>query len=644
MGFGNGKNSDNIHWRFPKLDGGTEQGYTNQDIETFKGKSAVDNLTREIIQNSLDAGKDPDKEPVIVEFRMTRIKQSGYAMFREYRQLIEGCKEYWKYKMDTKLEDFLKRVDYTLENDAIPVLIASDYNTRGLTGSKEHISKKSAWRALTQSDGTSVKDTASAGSYGVGKNAPFACSTLSMVFYNTYAQDDEKAFQGVARLATLYQNDEPTQRVGHYKYHNSSNSRPIVPEDKDKLQQLVKRDCYGTDILIMGFSEPHNWKEAVAQAVLRYFFLAVHENRLIVRINDQEIRHDNLDENFKRHENGKNIDVAQQMYDVVVNPGPGFPKSKNMIEDIINDENNVQIYFKKGEKLRRKIGYFRNTGMLVNEKRKNKITHFIVVVVVRGLKLSDILKEAEPAKHNRWDHKIITDDKKRDKARRAIKDIEDWVEQVLAQEFHMAYRDKIDAGVADYLPDEELSEDPLPMKTDTKDEMKPIQRISEESTFSRRSRRADSGNKDKGKPDKGAAVTGERVTKRRKKRRPPIKGIGEIPGGKRGEGDLTLYEVDVKGQRVVPLNYKQGVYRISILPEETVEKAHIVLRVVGEDNSREPLRIKKCTQENHKNNIIGPVKLNKGIMKQITLNADFFEKAVLDMVIGGENSHEEEQG
>ena len=70
---------------------------------------------------------------------------------------------------------------------------------------------------MINEDGVSAKESeASGGSYGIGKNAPFACSGLSLVFYNTFAIDNEKAFEGVARLATLFDsNHKATQRIGN---------------------------------------------------------------------------------------------------------------------------------------------------------------------------------------------------------------------------------------------------------------------------------------------------------------------------------------------------------------------------------------------------------------------------------------------
>ena len=60
----------NVGWRFPPLSGGTRQGYTNNDIEVFKGQELIDNLAREICQNSLDARIEHSKEPVRMVFEL----------------------------------------------------------------------------------------------------------------------------------------------------------------------------------------------------------------------------------------------------------------------------------------------------------------------------------------------------------------------------------------------------------------------------------------------------------------------------------------------------------------------------------------------------------------------------------------------
>ena len=163
-----------IGWRFPPLSGGTRQGYTNNDIEVFKGQELIDNLAREICQNSLDAHIEDSDSPVRVVFELRQFETQRYNVFTQYAECLSGCRDYWADEMDAKLSGFVAGAETALREPTIPVLIASDYNTKGLIGSHSH-ELSSSWEALTGSDGVSVKsDRNSAGSYGIGKNAPFA--------------------------------------------------------------------------------------------------------------------------------------------------------------------------------------------------------------------------------------------------------------------------------------------------------------------------------------------------------------------------------------------------------------------------------------------------------------------------------------
>ena len=153
-----------IGWRFPPLSGGTRQGYTNNDIEVFKGNELIDNLAREICQNSLDAHIDGSDDPVRVVFELKNFPRTEYDVFSQYEECLKGCRKYWGDEMDSKLSQFVKHAEETLKKDNIPVLIAGDYNTKGLSGSQSG-KLSSSWEALTGSDGVSVKsDDNSAGS------------------------------------------------------------------------------------------------------------------------------------------------------------------------------------------------------------------------------------------------------------------------------------------------------------------------------------------------------------------------------------------------------------------------------------------------------------------------------------------------
>lgn len=262
-----------IGWRFPPLSGGTRQGYTNNDIEVFKGQELIDNLAREICQNSLDA-RDSNDIPVKVVFELRHVQKDRYSLFSEYEECLKGCRRYWGDEMDSKLSGFLDDAEATLSQTEIPILIAGDYNTKGLDGSTSK-KLKTPWEALTGSDGMSVKnDEDSAGSYGIGKNAPFACSSLSMVYYNTYAGDTSSAFIGVARVATLLNTEgEDTQRVGKYQVNNDEQKdwRPIFAQDSSDFRDEFRRIEKGTDVIIIGFNQENDWMENVTKAVMKTF-------------------------------------------------------------------------------------------------------------------------------------------------------------------------------------------------------------------------------------------------------------------------------------------------------------------------------------------------------------------------------------
>jgi hypothetical protein len=199
---------------------------------------------------------------------------NDYNALKDLRGIFSSCRQYWQEKKDSRLESFLIDADNVLSNETIDCLIISDYNTTGLTGAKTSIQEKSVWRALTHSDGVTNKSSGSAGSYGIGKNAPFACSSLRTVFYNTYAEDGVKAFQGVARLVT-HENDDGkyTQGVGFYQYINDDKRTPIFEEDDCDFRDVFNRSEFGTDVVVIGLNKVATWEDDIEKAIINNFFV-----------------------------------------------------------------------------------------------------------------------------------------------------------------------------------------------------------------------------------------------------------------------------------------------------------------------------------------------------------------------------------
>ena len=151
-------------FRFPILDGGRKQGINDSGIATFDGSDLYNNLAREICQNSLDAKLDENK-PVKVSFKVKNVKKSEYYCFEQLSNIVKKCEDFYKNYQDEKIKLFINEAKKVLSNDEIPILVISDFNTIGLSGSRNN---EGAWEALTSSSGITSKADGSGGSYGIG--------------------------------------------------------------------------------------------------------------------------------------------------------------------------------------------------------------------------------------------------------------------------------------------------------------------------------------------------------------------------------------------------------------------------------------------------------------------------------------------
>lgn len=588
-----------IGWRFPPLSGGTRQTYTSNDIEGFKGEELIDNLARETCQNSLDAKCKNVKKPVKVVFELRHISTRKYKAIKEYRNCLDGCEKYWGNDMDTRLKQFLTEAGETLNKQEIPILTVSDYNTTGLSGNQSR-DISSPWEALTGSDGMSVKNERdSSGSYGIGKNAPYACSSLSMVFYNTQASDGS-AFIGVARLATISNKEgKPTQRIGKYQYNDDQNElwKPLYKDNQDEFKNLFTRNENGTDVIIVGFNQEDKWQSNIEKAILKNFFVSIKEKNLVVEIKDKDydevINDQNISEKIESHKDDKKMAATYQMYEAFINPAPIARTTLSILENTpYGEKNNVDVYVKADRSFKKTIGNFRSTGMLIRTYRKMIFQHYAAVVVVRGEKLGELLKDTEPPRHNRWDYKLISkaEKDKRNAARKAINDIEEQVGRFLKKQFRVATEDSTDAiGISEYLPDEQegitasgQGDDALRVKVK-------VSRVVNKSADSGTT--VTPGRTGKGKPSGGRTTNSGTGGKRGGHN--PVKPGGKQPGTRQGAGKNILITPNLNAQRAYPLNSDQGLYKIIIRPTEDYDKLYIKCSARGEDGKTDSLDIER---------------------------------------------------
>lgn len=657
-----------ISWRFPPLSGGTKQGYTNNDIEGFKGEELIDNLAREVCQNSLDARDEKADGPVKVVFELKQVQTDAYDVFSGYAQCLKGCRAFWSSggNIDAKLEAFLTEAENTLKKPTVSVLVASDYNTKGLCGNHNLDNISTAWEALTGADGMSVKpDDNSGGSFGIGKNAPFACSSLSMVFYNTWDIDDHRAFIGVGRVATLLNEaGKPTQRVGKYQNNDDENEKwlPIYKEDSNSFRDLFVRQEHGTDVIVVGFNEVDNWQSDILKAVIKNFFVAIKEEKLVVEIKDGSnvIRIDNekiapLIEEYAK--NDSQLEIVRQLFIAF-----STPDIKKEI-DVLGEEKAVEIYIKSESSFSRTIANFRSTGMLVGKGYRRIFQHYAAILIVRGKALGELLRDCEPPRHNRWDYKLIKGEAnkdKRNKAKQALDILDSELLALLKSQYETPAGDATDApGLNAYLADTE--DGTLPENTDGKDILKVKIKIGKPKI-----RKVSPISMDVPGTDGEGAETSNNGGNEGSRVGPtpptppgpyPGPGPGPLPGPNpgpspdpvvkpgngsqkgvvEGNGERNVSVKELSKRRVFPVSTGIGLYKAVILPSKDYDNLYVECVVAGEDGKRETLNINKFMYQGASINCVkgkaGPMKVSKNVPAEFMITFERKEKMGLNLIL-----------
>ncbi len=638
-----------VCWDFPLLGTGNQSGNNIAAITMFKGSGIMDGLAREVCQNSLDA---KDKElstdtPVKVKFELVDIEKNSYQMFDGYKKALDSSIAYWSTSplRTPKIMEFLDNVKHALESDKIPVLIMSDYNTVGLNGVNAQQGEKSFWDLLVNVEGISIKqDENSAGSFGIGKNAPYAYSALNLVFYNTLAKDGGRGFEGVARLVTTQKEYNgtlrPTQPIGKYLFlEDEYTGRPILPTDNCPLAQIdiFNRTEIGTDVAVFGFktNEYENWEKNIAIAIIKNFVLAIINGKLEVEIKSPLVNYNISKANiesllFKTFVEEPQLKYTRQIFETITKVEP--------IKVKIAEKDDLSIYVKYEDSYAQSLSRFRSTGMLINTTTSDVLPHFSVVIIVNdvgAMELSKTLREAEPPQHTEWKAKNITDNTTlKNKAYKYLRKIGSEIQNIL-DEFEKAdITDKMDAGVGNYLPDSTddtgTNEGNDGLKTDVK--INEISSYEGRVFYNSQYESAESG-EGKGTPKSGIK-TGKKKRKKRKQVKIPVvepKG-GSDKGVIPGSGKVKIVSPKIVEHRIF---YKAAnKYQFYINCPEDYNRVFIQFYAGRDDDKSDPVVVKNIKQENIpredvNSEKIGPISLHQG---NNTLFVEFENSEIMALV------------
>lgn len=432
-------------WNFPSNNFGTINGIGEAGIETFKG-SPYRSLAREICQNSLDAVVDKHK-PVIVEFASSFVTEKQLPGYKKLKSALYSALNFWTKQNNKKTVDFFKSATKIAELDKIPILRISDYNTTGLTGSDELYN--TPWQNLVKSSGVSDKGGSSGGSFGIGKSAPFACSSLRTVFYSTLDIKGLKAYQGIARLVSfpernIFSKDGDRMTTGIGYYGETKKNSPVT--DCLTFDSTFNRSFTGTDVFIIGFMNKKGWENEIIKAVLDDFLVAVYNGYLVVKVNNIEISQNTLADMIEQYKD--DVKTAYNYYSVLVSPETHVEKIN------FSDLGNMELHILIKNNLHRKVYMSRSNGMKVfDQKNISGSIHFSGICILKDENINSFFREMENPPHNAWEPERHSDVKA---AKAEKKKLYQYIKSVVMDCGKTVSVDEVDAeGMGEFLPDEQ---------------------------------------------------------------------------------------------------------------------------------------------------------------------------------------------
>lgn len=595
-----------VRWDFPICGTASTSGSNDAGITTFQDDK-LDNLIREVCQNSLDARNRavPADEPVRVKFRLFEIERDRFEVFRGLERTLAGAHEFWhdNTSLTPDTSNLLDMLSRYLGMKKIPVLLISDYNTTGLTGVKPARGKISHWDQLVNTEGVSIKqDANSAGSFGIGKNAPFVYSGLRTVFYSTLAIDGGRAFEGVARwvstLREYHDKKKKTFPVGKYLYlEDELTGSPIFPEHECDIANIdeFRRLEPGTDIAIAGFktNEYKEWEKQAVVAVLSNFILSIFTGRLEVEIQTPFRRYlvsknelEKLLDETPRDD--KKLILARQIYMTLTNSKPRFFS--------IAEKNDLSIYVRYDENFTLRCCARFRAGMLINAKGTTP-RHYTAVIIandVGKMMLTTTLKATESPRHNEWERKNVRDKQLRKRATEYLKAIGKALVKVLDEYDNADITDCMDAGVGNYLPD--VSVETPGRGTDAlRKDVKVTEILRDGKVISSQ---YDSAALKEGLETQNSILkTGTQKTRKKLKGKTAVVNPDEavITGFAPGAGQTKLPSAIFSEYRVYRIEGNR--YHMYINSPKKYDKVNIWFCAAGEDDKQTVLRIKNVSAE-----------------------------------------------
>lgn len=444
-----------IGWSFEKHP--LFDGWNHEGIQTFRA-SILESLTREIIQNSLDAAASSDPgEPVLVKFSQKSIAKAELPGWQSLQEKLQNAR---KTAQPTSARDRseLDAAIKLLGNDSIRVLEISDFGTTGMPGQQYG----SRWFAYLKARGVGDGGEQRGGSHGIGKNAPLAASILRTIFVSSRwwdaEQNQEKTLiQGRATLMSDWLDQAKTVSNGGTGFWGKTEKAAAITESECEFDWL-KRDEVGTSIFVIGWSgiAEKNWAYQIILWAAVNYFTAFYRDKLILDVEGKRLSAENIEDvlNNKRLEksfpkNHQDRIMEARHYLRVIQEGEGV----NVDETQLSHLNRCVTRFLVSDDAPRKFCVIRKNMMItdnLNEYWKRvpaRIRDFAGVFECIDVNGNELIRAMEPPKHNNLSKDYLPEDL-REKGEKALRILGNKLKEITEK---YAAPDTQEAGAVDFL-------------------------------------------------------------------------------------------------------------------------------------------------------------------------------------------------
>jgi len=448
-----------IGWEHPEDTLRGYEGINSADMEWFRDEP-IEKFAREAVQNALDAGIG-GSEPVKVNFDLIDVKVDSIPGIDELRENIKGAlsfniennekDSYATEKVNKIYENALKK----LSLEVIPVFQITDSNTSGMSWDNK---KNNHFFTYMKASSHSGKGSDSAGSYGIGKMAPFVVSAIRTIFASSvYQQGNDycQVTQGKADLSSFYDSNNIQRRKTGF-WGEKGKFNPVKSADlfdsswiyKSASNNLSESDV-GTKISTLGFNANQNgiWEYEIASSVIQNFFVAIYTNELEIQVGSLFINarslpnYFNVDTFAQKIKINKNIEVTnwQKEFDITHEYVSCLDSTSEV--EVINSTleylGDCELRIKIGEDFPKRVCYVRN-GMKITEslgvsgvKSFSGLMDFVAVFQCKSKEGNEILRSMENPSHNAFDPNRPEDSNEKSLAHNAVKELGAWIRKHL---------------------------------------------------------------------------------------------------------------------------------------------------------------------------------------------------------------------